>query len=231
MKKMRCRKTLFRKLLFQQARLRQKLFRRLLFQQVRLRAKLFRRLLGALERRTPGAVRSLQCQILLNMTARAFGVPGRGIWMYAPGRALHEYMRFTVQCMEHSSDSSLRPVRLFRESYRVGDCIRAVSGFTDREDLQRLVFYLYRNIGIYLRGVIPGSLAFTECYFSRFYTPRQCHLMSYMDSGLIAGLFGGGHLTFTGRITEGCSVCSAGFQCARGAARAFRREAVGSRIV
>ena len=178
--------------------------------------KLFRKLLGALERRTPRMVRSLQCQILLNMTVRAFGVPGRRIWMYAPGRALHAYMRFTVQCME---SSSARPVRLFREAYRVGACLRAVSGFTDREDLKKLVFYLYRNIGICLHGDIPGRLAFTECYFSRFYTPQQCHLMSYMDSGLIAGLFGGGRLTFTGRITENCRVCSANFQCAHAFAK------------
>ena len=62
-----------------------------------------------------------------------------------------------------------------------------------------------------MNGTIPGEITVSSCYFSKFYTPKQCALMSYVDSGIIAGLCGGGNLRFTERITEGCGRCTAVF--------------------
>ena len=95
--------------------------------------------------------------------------------------------------------------------YRTGERVRRLTGFTEKADLERLVFYLYRNIGILMDGHLPGEIKVSSCYFSRFYTPEQCALMSYMDSGIIAGILGGGKIEFTERITEGCGNCRAFF--------------------
>ena len=65
--------------------------------------------------------------------------------------------------------------------------------------------------GILMDGHLPGEIKVSSCYFSRFYTPEQCALMSYMDSGIIAGILGGGKIEFTERITEGCGGCKVFF--------------------
>ena len=94
----------------------------------------------------------------------------------------------------------------------LGNRLRRITGFTDSKDLQQLVFFLYRNIHIAMGGRLPGEIRVSSCYFSHFYTPKQCALMSYVDSGIIAGLFGGGNLKFVERITEGCGRCTAIFK-------------------
>ena len=40
----------------------------------------FRKLLRSLERRTPDIIASVEIQILLDTTARAFGVKGKRVW-------------------------------------------------------------------------------------------------------------------------------------------------------
>ncbi len=174
-----------------------------------MRAHIFRKLLRSVERHPRGLFSRIQLQILLNVTARAFGVRGKQIWHLSCERALEEYAVFTenVMCL-----SDADPQWLYQKAYALGSRIRQITGFTDSGDLRRLVFFLYRNIGIRMDGRIPGEVTVSSCYFSRFYTPGQCALMSFMDSGIIAGLWGGGHLNFTGRITEGCGNCTAIFR-------------------
>lgn len=174
-----------------------------------MRARMFRKLLRVLERHPLKLFSRTQLQILLNATARAFEVPGKQIWHFPYRRALKEYAVFTERCMRlHHVDSQ----RLYREAYALGSRVQQLTGFTDSGDLRRLAFFLYRNIDIHMDGSIPGEVTVSSCYFSRFYTPEQCALMSYMDSGIIAGLWGGGHLTFTERITEGYETCTADFR-------------------
>ena len=173
-----------------------------------MRTRIFRKLVRYPEKHNSALFTRFQLQLLLNVTARAFGVPGKRIWHLPPKRALREYAVFTENCMKlHHTD----PRRLYRSAYALGRRLRHITGFTDSRDLQRLVFFLYRNIHITMNGSIPGEIRVSSCYFSRFYTPKQCALMSYVDWGIIAGLFGGGHLKFTERITEGCGRCTAVF--------------------
>lgn len=173
-----------------------------------MRARIFRRLLRYLEKHNPALFLCLQIQLLLNVTARAFGVPGKWIWYFSSERALREYAVFTKNCMQlYPTD----PRRLYRSAYVLGRRLRHITGFTDSRELQQLVFFLYRNIHISMNGSIPGEIKISSCYFSRFYTPEQCALMSYVDSGIIAGLCGRGNLKFTERITEGCGRCTAVF--------------------
>ena len=101
--------------------------------------------------------------------------------------------------------------QVFRSSYRLGHLLRLVTGLRDQEDLQRLLFLLYNNIGITLEGSAPGRICVPECYFSKIYSARQCRFMSAMDWGIMAGLYGGGRLKFEKRLTEGCRCCEAYF--------------------
>lgn len=128
----------------------------------------------------------------------------------ASGKALRAYALFTKQCMEDAG-SEIDPLRLYSLSYNLGRKVRALTSFTDQEDLERLVFLLYRNIGITMKGNIPGILTVPACYFSHVYTPEQCSLISAMDAGIIAGICGDGTLHFSQRLTEGCPCCRAYF--------------------
>ncbi len=167
-----------------------------------------KKILDRLERHTPEWLVCLEIQILLWTTARAFGVPGKRIHFRQAQTALQEYAAFTRTCMQTRKAD---PERLYREAYRTGSIVRRVTGFTRQQDRQQLTFYLYRNLRILMDGRLPGEVTVTGCYFSRFYTPGQCALMSNVDSGMVAGLMGGGRLEFSERITEGCRCCRAFF--------------------
>ena len=167
-----------------------------------------RGILRALEQYTPAWVVCLEIRILYRTTARAFGVPEKKIPLWSAGQALRDYAAYSARCLMRCKAD---PGRIYREAYRTGERVRRLTGFTEKADLERLVFYLYRNIGILMDGHLPGEIKVSSCYFSRFYTPEQCALMSYMDSGIIAGILGGGKIEFTERITEGCGGCKAFF--------------------
>ena len=258
----------------------------------KFRSQFFSRLLRLLEEHEPPWFACFELQILLNATAKAFGVKGKQIWQHSSRNALREYAYFTKRCMSrlqciddcetgdnekphvtkqadsHAAKSAellaaksaellaaksaellaakntelhvtkqtdllvakstelhaagniellaarrkkFQADRLYQAAYAIGSRIRSITGFTDIKDLKRLVFFLYRNIGITMDGCLPGEITVSGCYFGRLYTPRECALMSYMDSGIIAGLFGGGKLVFTERISEGCGRCTAHF--------------------
>ena len=173
-----------------------------------MRVFIFRKLLRAWKRHTPGWVISLELQILLHTTARAFGVQGKRVWQLSPQKALHAYAAFTVSCMRRCKAD---PRRLYKESYRTGRLVRRMTGIRSRDDVEALVYFLYGNIGITMDGNIPGEVTVHRCYFSRYYSPSQCALMSSVDAGIIAGLAGGGRLDFNRRITEGSDCCRAVF--------------------
>lgn len=146
----------------------------------------------------------IKLQILLAVTARAFGKRGKLILPYPREKALREYAAFTGACME-TGEVSLK--KLYIEAYKLGKLVRSLSGLETEEELHRLLFSLYRGIGIDMRGEVSSGLVVKSCYFSREYTPRQCAVMSAMDSGIVAGLFGRGRLYFECRITEGYPEC------------------------
>ncbi len=145
---------------------------------------------------------------LHRMTAKAMGVPFR------PGRpALQAYAAFTREQLEKLPGAEVPAVqeRMYRIAYRMGTLCRKVLCIRSDARARRLVFLLYRMIGIELAGVCPGQITVRRCFFRDFYTPEMCRVMSAMDRGIFAGVFGGGELTFTERITEGCACCHADF--------------------
>lgn len=181
----------------------------------RLRALLCRKLLKQLETGTPPLLQSLEVEILLHTTARAFGKETNTVWTLSPEEALREYAMFTVRCMQEHPDAETAR-RLYRDAWKLGRCIRRVTGFTQAQDLQRLIFYLYRGIGITMEGQIPGEIRIPSCYFSRYYTPYGCRLMSCMDAGIISGICDVGKLKFIRRITQGDEMCAACISSCKG---------------
>lgn len=174
---------------------------------------MFRKLLDKFTERTPGWIASAEIQVLLDTTAKAFGVKGLRVWNHRPERALREYAEFTSACMKRGTAD---PGRLYAESFRTGSAVRRITGFRSRKDIEDLTFYLYSNIGITMGGSIPGEVTVPDCYFSRYYSPQECKVMSSVDSGMIAGIAGGGSLVFTERLTEGRSCCRAVFTKTKG---------------
>lgn len=170
-----------------------------------MRERLFRKLIRSFEGRPSGFVSRIQIQILTNATAEAFKSNGKCVLFSKD--PLMDYAEFTKKCMNSAAD----PEKLFKVSLDLGEKVRKVTGFTDPADLTRLVFFLYRNIGISMSGEIPGELTISECFFSRVYSAEQCCLISAMDHGIIAGICGDGMLSFCERITEGCEHCTARF--------------------
>ncbi len=176
-----------------------------------MNARVTRQILRVLERHTPAGFSALQIQVLLNITARGFGVPAKQVWHLGASRALREYAKFTWACMETAMESpeGIDTRRLYQSAYRAGKRLREITGLTKDEDAARLVFYLYRGIRITMEGELPGEVIVSDCYFSKFYGPAQCAVMSNVDAGIIAGICGGGNFQFTERITEGCGRCRA----------------------
>jgi len=169
-----------------------------------MRARLFRRLLHLWEAHTPQIVLRVQLQILMDLTARAFRRRGRRLWTRRWRDGLREYAEYTRRYCEDAD-----PRRLYALSFALGARLRRATGFTDPGDLRRLVFWLYRGIGIAMDGELPGGITVSRCFFSDYYASRACAVMSRMDSGIVGGVMGGGRLVFTERITEGRPCCKA----------------------
>ena len=71
--------------------------------------------------------------------------------------------------------------------------------------------WLYRVLGIAFQGTADGAITIRRCAFSDVYSGPVCRLISALDRGVLAGLAGGGQLTFQTRLTEGAAVCRACF--------------------
>ena len=185
-----------------------------------LRARIFRRIMDHLEKHPSGLLIRLQAQVLTCVTARVFSRRGKMVCHRPAREALELYMDCTIQWMNELAVQEKACIvrtgrRLYRLARHLGSSIRRITGFTQEEDLQRLVFLLYRNIAIEMQGNIPGQILVRACFFSCRYTPAQCRMMSNMDDGVVTGIVGGGKLTFSQRLTEGCGTCRACFKAGR----------------
>jgi hypothetical protein len=87
-------------------------------------------------------------------------------------------------------------------------------GIHSVDDVMALGRLLYSLLDIEFQGSSSGEIMISRCYFSGYYSPEVCRVMSAMDHGLLAGLAGGGKLVFSQRITEGHACCRAHFTVA-----------------
>ncbi|MCR5130448.1 MAG: hypothetical protein K6C10_03175 [Prevotella sp.] len=165
--------------------------------------------------------RRIELQVLMNLTAKAFGKKPERIWNRPNDEALRAYAQFTSSHLREGADEALLQ-RMNSRAYKMGRLLRSVFLVSSEARAQRLIVALYRNIGISLSfsgdkkqdAPHESSLCFRRCYFSAYYTPAACLAASALDDGIIRGIMGepSRRLCFSQRITEGCSCCLATLQ-------------------
>jgi repressor of nif and glnA expression len=101
--------------------------------------------------------------------------------------------------------------KLYRNACQLGEKLRKEYHIGTRADVIRLSRILYRILGIGFTESAEGEVVINRCFFSQFYTPEVCAVISALDEGLAAGLSAGGRLVFKERITEGKNCCRATF--------------------
>jgi hypothetical protein len=124
--------------------------------------------------------------------------------------------RWAEEALRDEGDLSELQGRLYCNAYRLGRVPGRFLRARSVEDVMALARFLYDVLDIEFQGSSTGEITISRCYFSDFYSPQVCQLMSCMDRGLLAGLAGRGELAFTQRITEGRPCCRAHFMAADG---------------
>ena len=165
---------------------------------------------------TPDWLQRYMLRELFQSTAAAFGCPPPPPDGRAPATLLAQYARFTQSMAEAAleGDHSALPdleTRLYREAYALGARLRRLCGVTTRQDVMDAAQWLYRILGIAFQGTADGAIVIRRCAFSDIYSGPVCRLISALDQGVLAGLAGGGQLTFQARLTEGAASCRACF--------------------
>jgi len=134
------------------------------------------------------------------------------------GQCLLAYARFTAEqadeALRRGEDLPALQARLYENAYRLGRTSGVVLRARTVADVMALGRFLYGILDIDFIGNDNGEITIGRCYFSDFYSPGVCQVMSAMDRGLLAGLAGGGELAFSQRITEGHAGCRARFALA-----------------
>lgn len=161
----------------------------------------------------PHFIRRRRLEGLLAATADAFRTAAPRTAGLSLDECLSLYARFT----RDQADVSIRTGgeheaqrRLFDNACSIGRGLRKELGLRG-PDVMRTGRVVYRMLGIDFRGSPDGAIVISRCFFSAHYSAAVCRLISSLDAGLLAGLAGGGRLTFSQRITEGNECCRARF--------------------
>jgi hypothetical protein len=168
--------------------------------------------------RTPESVKRQALVQLFRSTAAAFRCDMPRLSGLSREQCLLEYARFTAdraeEALRRGSDLSELQERLYRNAYRLGRAPGWLLRVQGVDDVMALGRFFYGILDIDFQGSGSGEITIGRCYFSSFYSPEVCQVMSAMDRGLLAGLAGGGHLVFSQRLTEGPACCRAHFTLA-----------------
>ncbi len=152
---------------------------------------------------------------LFRSTAAAFQCDMVRLSGLSREQCLQEYARFSAdrseQALRCGGDLSELRERLYRNAYQLGRRPGRLLGIRSVDDVMALGRLLYGIVDIEFDGSDLGEITINRCYFSRFYSPEVCQVMSAMDRGLLAGLAGAGELVFVQHITEGQPCCRGHF--------------------
>ncbi len=162
---------------------------------------------------TPEFVKKMALTELFEATADAFEADVPPLAGLASQAALAQYAQFARSRAEErlrdGREIEVVRQRMYRNAFAMGQRQRALFRPGSAQDVMAVGRLLYRILDIDLQGDQQGEVVIRRCYFSTFYSPDVCRLMSAMDRGLFAGLSNGGQLTFSSRITEGEPCCLA----------------------
>ncbi len=157
-----------------------------------------------------------EIRILMRQTARAFGIKVPKTTGFSADTLLRIYAQFTadaaMRAMRNRQNPALLHKKLYHMTYHLGSILRRWMRPKSARECFAIIQLLYRNIGITIREEKPGKFCVHQCYFSSFYTPEVCSVISAIDQGIFAGIYHGGKLVFHERITEGHDECRAGFR-------------------
>lgn len=171
------------------------------------------RLLERLAECAPDFFRKRQVTRLCRGAAAAFSRPVPVFRGLRSRESLAVFAEFVSGCVEDSrrrgSDLESIQGRLFRFSRDLGSKIRKISRISRNEDAMTVGRILYRWLEIDLDFSDGGEILIRRCFFSRYFSPQACRVMSAMDRGLMAGLTAGGNLVFHQRMTDGYPDCRA----------------------
>jgi len=175
-------------------------------------------LLSRLLTHQPALVKRQALMQLFRATAAAFQADMPRLSGLSREQCLLAYARFTAEQAEEvlrqGGDPSELQERLYRNAYRLGRTPGWLLRVRGVDDVMAVGRTLYDILDIDFEGSADGEITISRCYFSSFYSPEACQIMSAMDRGLLAGLAGRGDLIFSQRITEGHPCCRARFSLA-----------------
>jgi hypothetical protein len=160
----------------------------------------------------PGFVRKRKLVRLFAATADAFGVSSPPLDGIGPEKCLLDFAEFTKREAEKSMLTGTDGVvknRLYQNAHRLGQGLREEFGVKSMKDTMKLARLVYRIVGIDFKGTGDGEVVINRCYFSKFYSPGVCGVISSLDAGLLSGLSGGARLGFEQKLTEGADCCRA----------------------
>jgi hypothetical protein len=160
----------------------------------------------------PLFVKKAKIQELFKLTAAAFGSTLPDLSGLGYRELLKEYACFA----KAESDKVLTDTRKTAEVRSRLYKGAGETGLRLKEELKVKTYYdvvvasriFYRVLGIEFFGDASGNIALGKCFFSRYFSPDHCALISALDEGVANGL-SGGTLIFTQRITEGKGCCKA----------------------
>ncbi|MCD7894599.1 MAG: hypothetical protein LUG60_13010 [Erysipelotrichaceae bacterium] len=156
----------------------------------------------------------LEIKILMKQTAKVFGVKSPTGIGFSLSKLLKAYAQLTtdmsLKFIESNQDRNQLQQNLYHMAYRLGNDLRWWLRPQNNLDCFSIIEMLYRNIEISLCEQ-SETICVHQCYFSDFYTPEVCSIISAIDQGIFAGVYQGGTLSFYRRITEEYEKCEAEF--------------------
>ena len=161
----------------------------------------------------PAYLKKRELKNLFEITGSAFGAEVPGLAHLSYPECLIEFAQFTKRVVERSIDNlhnlGIARQQLCHRSYEMGNVLRVRFGLTSMTDVMAACRIIYKCLGIDFRGTDQGAITISNCIFSNYYSEQICGVISCLDKGLVAGLSGGGKLSFTQKITEGMDCCKA----------------------
>jgi hypothetical protein len=161
----------------------------------------------------PNFIKKKKLDDLFQMTALAFECEAPEVKGRSYSEQLKTYAVFTrseaEKCLDRGKDIEAVKTRLFQGAFRLGRNIRRMFCLGSPDEIMEMSRILYQILGIDFVGRTCGDVTIKSCFFSNYYSPRICRLISSLDEGLTAGLSGGGRLSFSQRITEDKDCCKA----------------------
>jgi hypothetical protein len=165
-----------------------------------------------LARFMPECIKTAKIKELFALTAQAFEVALPDLSGKKYGELLKEYACFAKKesdtILPDAQKTAAVRGRLYRSAVQTGLQLKEILKIKNYNEALAASRIFYRILGIDFRGDLSGNITIRKCFFSNYFSAKNCGLISALDEGVALGL-GGGELTFTQRITDGKECCMA----------------------